>query len=249
MTGSDDLARALATEPDWAQRPAEQPFLSAVKACVSLGADGEALLLAAFPTASYERRTVLLLALSFFPSHAVAGFLRQLAADESSDASLRCSAVWALGRIRRPEDAPAVVALLNDRSRVVRDQALLVCPYLGVQVPPELALQLLARLAKRQRPAGSLGDPTQTVAAISLLALGTPSASVLGDSHGVLRRLWPRMVQREREWLARYWPAAAAVAARRSERLQPASAEEREMLVEWWDGCTFFSPPASLVPH
>jgi hypothetical protein len=220
-----------------------------VRACVSRGAEGEGLLLAAFPAASYERRTVLVLGLSFFPSPAAAALLKELAADQNSDTSLRCGAIWALGRIRRIEDAPAVVALLNDRSRVVRDQALLVCPYVGAQVPPELALQLLARLAKRQRPAGSLGDPTKTVAAISVLALGTPPASVLGDFHGVLKRLWPRMVESEREWLARYWPAAAAVAAGRSERLEPASAEERQMLVGWWDGCTFFDAPASLVPH
>ena len=239
---SEEIERALVAPTPPGQSRTGGAFAAAVRACLAHGSVGETLLLEAFPKVGFERKLTIVSALSHYRTNAAARLFADLAADRGAVPSLRCAAIWALARLRRPEDGKLLISLLTDPTRDVRHQALVVLPYHGAAVPPSLTLQLLHRLVKRK----ARGTFTELIALVSLIGLhGSETPEVFSELSSALAALSSRLTASESEWLQSHWPAVL-LAARKKTTAPPLTPSERSRLERWWDQESLFEPP--IIP-
>jgi hypothetical protein len=219
------------------QSDRQEDFVSAVNACIEVGAEGENALLSAYAaTSSFDRRFMLVRGLSYFPTERASTFLKGIVGARErnvDDRMLGIAAIGALGRLRREQDSEFLLSLLEDRRAERSNHALVICVFHGTTPAAETSLQFLIRLSRR-RTLGRLATPfTDFMVLATLFARSRTDNEELLEQFGTLvRRMWPHLTDLDRRWLGGYWPTATPTWSGPPAAM---SSDELEKLARWWE--------------
>jgi hypothetical protein len=181
-------------------------FEAAVKAAVSLGAAGDALLADVRDLRGWRALHVTVALGDVDGPHGGSVLRRVIAARGGGTSNLRCAALLALAKREKVGASKTLAEAVEDADAAVRDYAVMGLAAVGDgRAWDAVAARLNAMLA-RQRARGS--DPSAVVLAVVYLlrhVAGDPGRAAAVVS--LLRRRWTRLFDDERRWFAEHWPA------------------------------------------